>query len=174
MKNSIYFNNSDDYLAASSSTTSMLLGLGSDVGVYFEDMRGSASTMRATRTRTKGRPATINSGLSNGMFYIGRVQKMRIKVGNKWGICRQPIDLMKRAVQNGNRGSILPSAMVYLHWFQKHPGHNKYRYVESDCIWIDVDAIISTVSLSYSAASKIYTLDEVDANSLAEFVSNQR
>jgi len=174
MKNSIYFNNSDDYIAASSSTTSMLLGLGSDVGVYFKDMRGNASTVHATRTKTRGRPATINSGLTNGMFYIGRVQKMRTRVGTKWGICRQPIDLMKRAVQNGNKGSILPCAMVYLHWFQKYPGHNKYKYVESDCIWIDVDAIISTVSLSYSAASKIYTLDEVDANSLAEFVSNQR
>ena len=39
MKNSIYFNNFDDYLAASSSTTSMLLGLGSDVGVYFRHAR---------------------------------------------------------------------------------------------------------------------------------------
>jgi len=33
MKNSIYFNNSDDYLVASSFTTSMLLGLGFDIGV---------------------------------------------------------------------------------------------------------------------------------------------
>jgi hypothetical protein len=46
--------------------------------------------------------------------------------------------------------------------------------VESDCIWNDVNAIISTISLSYSAASKIYTLDEVDDNSLVEFVSYQR
>ena len=73
MKNSIYFNNSDDYLAASSSTTSMLLGLGCDVGVYFKDMRGSTSTVKAARKRTRGRPAVINSGLTNGMFYIGRV-----------------------------------------------------------------------------------------------------
>ena len=115
MKNSIYFNNSDDYLAASSSTMSMLLGLGFDVGVYFKDMRGLASTVRATGKRTKVRPSTINLGLTNGMFYIGRVQKMRMKVGNEWGICRQPIDLMKRAIQNGNEGSILPIAMVYLY-----------------------------------------------------------
>ena len=45
--------------------------------------------------------------------------------------------------------------------------------MESDCVWIDVDAMISTVSLSYLAASKIYTLDEVDVDSLVEFVSNQ-
>ena len=44
--------------------------------------------------------------------------------------------------------------------------------MESDCVRIDVDAIISTISLPYSAASKIYTLHKVDANSLAEFVSN--
>ena len=83
MKNSIYFNNSNDYLATSSSTTFMLLGLGSDVGVYFKDMRGSASTVKAVRKRTRNRPATINLGLTNGMFYIGRVQKMRMKVDSK-------------------------------------------------------------------------------------------
>lgn len=107
------------------------------------------------------------------MFYIGRVQKMRVKVGSKWGICRQPIDLMKRAIQNGSKGTTLATSMVYLHWFKKHLGHHKYRYVESDCVWIDMNTIISTVSLDDSSASKIYTLDEVDANSLAEFVNNQ-
>ena len=54
MRNSIYFNNSDDYLAASSSTTSMLLGLGSDVGVYSQDIRGCASTMKTTRKKNQG------------------------------------------------------------------------------------------------------------------------
>ena len=53
-------------------------------------------------------------------------------------------------------------------------GRHKYRYIESDCLWIDVDAIISTVSLSYSPTTKIYILDEVDADSLKEFVSNQK
>lgn len=121
MKNSIYFNNSDDYLAAASSTTSMLLGLGSDVGVYFKDSRehGTSSTVMAAKKRTRGRHVAVNRGVDNGMFYIGRVQKIRVKVGTKWGNCRQPIDLMKRAVQNGNRGALFPSAMAYLHWFKK-------------------------------------------------------
>ena len=174
MKNSIYFNNADDYLAASSSTSSMLLCLGSDVGVYFKDMCGVGSTVRAAQKRSKGRPVAVNSGLTNRMFYIGRVQKIRVKVDSKWSICRHPIDLMKRAVQNGNKGTLSPTAMVYLHWFQQHVGRHKYRYIESDCLWIDVDAIISRVSLSYSPTTKIYTLDEVDADSLKEFVSNQK
>ena len=74
MKNPIYHNNSDAYLTTSSFTTSMLLGLRFDVGVYFKDMQGSASTMRATRKKkTKGRSTTINSGFTNGIFYMGRV-----------------------------------------------------------------------------------------------------
>jgi hypothetical protein len=34
-RNSINFNNADDYIAASSSTSSMMLGLGSDCGFFF-------------------------------------------------------------------------------------------------------------------------------------------
>ena len=79
---------------------------------------------------------------------------------------------MQRDIENGSKATILSIAMVYLHWFQKHPGHHKYRYIESDCVWIDKDAIISIVSLDYSPTTKIYMLDEVDANLLAEFVSN--
>ena len=104
MKNSIYFNNSDDYLSTTSSSTSMLLGLESDVGIYFKDMRGSetSSAIRAAKKRTCGRSIAINSRVENWMFYIGQVQKMRVKVGSKWGILRQPIDLMKRTKSNGN------------------------------------------------------------------------
>ena len=35
IRNSIYFNNLDDYINASSSTETMLLELGMDCGVYF-------------------------------------------------------------------------------------------------------------------------------------------
>ena len=176
MKNSIYFNNSDDYVAAASSTTSMLMGLGSDVGVYFKDERSNvrSSSVRGAGKRKRGRTARITSGVDNGIFCVGRVQKIRVKVGTKWGICRQPLDLMKRAVQNSSRGTVLPIAMVYLHWFKKQPRVNKYKYDESDCIWVDVDVVISIVSLHYSSNTKIYTLDDVNAHSLHEFVSYQR
>jgi len=45
--------------------------------------------------------------------------------------------------------------------------------MESDCVWVDVDTIICTVSLPYVSNTKIYTLDKVDTNSLNEFISNQ-
>ena len=81
MKNSIYFNNSDDYLAVASSTTSMLLGLGSDVGVYFKDERGSStlSAVRVAKTRKRGRPAIVNTGSKNGIFIWEGFRKYELK-----------------------------------------------------------------------------------------------
>jgi len=75
MKNPIYFNNSDDYLATTLSTTFMLFGLGCDVGVYFKDERGNASStiVRATTKRKRDRPMAINSGAVQGNFFIGQV-----------------------------------------------------------------------------------------------------
>jgi len=75
MKNSIYFKNSDDYLVATLSTTSMLLNLGSNVGVYFKDMWGNqtSSTIKTTKNRTLGKSIAINSGVENKTFYLGRV-----------------------------------------------------------------------------------------------------
>ena len=43
VRNFIYFNNSDDYINASSSTKTMLLGLSMDCGVYF--MQRSTTTI---------------------------------------------------------------------------------------------------------------------------------
>ena len=71
MKNSIYFYNLDDYLAVALSTTSLLLGLGSDVGVYFKDSRGfgTSSTVMAAKKRMRGTPIAVNRGVENSIFY---------------------------------------------------------------------------------------------------------
>ena len=59
VKNSIYFNNSDDYISASSSMDTMLLGLGMDYGIYF--MQSSTTTtlpsVNAVVQRKRGRPS---------------------------------------------------------------------------------------------------------------------
>ena len=101
IKNSIYFNNADDYDGVASSTTTMFMGLESDVGVYFNNLRttGGSST-RSDKRGKRGRPSPTNCGVDNGIFCVGRVQKLRVKVGTKWGMCWHPIDLMKRSIQN--------------------------------------------------------------------------
>lgn len=59
VKNSIYFNHSHDYISASSSMDTMLLGLGMDCGVYFMH-RSTTMTLpsvNAVVQRKRGRPS---------------------------------------------------------------------------------------------------------------------
>jgi hypothetical protein len=53
--------------------------------------------------------------------------------------------------------------MVLLHWFRKVPGNLKFKYDGSDTQWIDLEAIISTMSMTFSARTNMYTLDQIDA-----------
>jgi hypothetical protein len=105
--NSIYFNNSEDYVNAASSSNTCLLGLWSDCAVYFVQRSSTlkSSTAKVAKTRAakrkalrKGTPANIQEGVDKGSWWLGRVQKMRCKCGNKWGMSRQPVDLIQHAV----------------------------------------------------------------------------
>ena len=78
---------------------------------------------------------------------------MRRRVGTKWGLSRQPIDLMNRPVRTNKKGFSSPSTMVLLNWFSKAPGHLKFKYDHSDNKWIDVDSVIATVTFTYNANS---------------------
>lgn len=55
VKNSIYFNNSEDYLSTTSSSATMLLGVGNNCGVFFlqQHFGNISSTMKATQRRSK-------------------------------------------------------------------------------------------------------------------------
>ena len=182
VRNSIYFNNNDDYLTATSSSTTMLLGLGSDVGVYFKQrtstMLTSAVKVAQKRTRAnllkEGRPISCVSGGDEGKWMLGRVQKIRRRSGTKWGLSRQPIDLHNKPhVKYGKKGYSQPTLMVLLQWFISAPGRFKFKYEHTDCFWIDVEAIISTVTLSRDPLTKVYEIDHVDGMALDEFVARQ-
>jgi hypothetical protein len=178
VRNSVYFNNSEDYVSAANLSSTCLLGLGCDCVVYF--MQRPSTTMtsaarvagrRGKRKGAKAGPSNIYDGVDEGCWWLGRVQKMRKKVGNRWGICRQPFDLMNREV--GRKSPTGPTKQVLLNWFSKTQGNSKFKYDHSDCKWVDVDAIISTVTLTYSPSQKVYTLNLEDAASLNEFVTKQ-
>ena len=101
VRNSIYFNDNDDYLVVASSFTTMLLGIGSNVGVYFKQRTSTmlTSTVKAAQKRTRanllkeGRPISCVSGGDEGKWMLGCVQKIRRRLGMKWGLSRQSIDL---------------------------------------------------------------------------------
>lgn len=183
VKNSIYFNNSDDYISASSSQETMLLGLGMDCGVYFMQQRTTASSSsgKTTTRTTRGRPSKnlqptcVLNGIDEGTWCIGRVQKMTCKVGTRWGNCRHPIDLQQREVTRGKKpGTGEPSFMVYLNYFRKVPGFLKFKYDHVDSIWVDVDTIICRVTMSYDSKKDLFELDPIDGESLTEFVQKSK
>lgn len=172
VKSSVYFNNYEAYLSAAECANTCLIGLGSDVGIFFVQrvsLTRSSSVKTALRRHKgkggcKGVPASIVNGADEGMWWIGRIQKMRKKVVNRWGISRQPTDLLNKPTT---------TTMVLLNYFSKFRGHLKFKYDVTDSKWIDIDSIISSVTLTFDRTQNVYTLNDVDAQALNDFVSTK-
>ena len=61
-----------------------------------------------------------------------------------------------------------------LQYFQKVPRQLKFKYDHTDTRWIDVDTIITTITLEYNHTIDVYTLDLEDDQVLEEFVSSRQ
>lgn len=181
IKNSVYFNNAEDYLSASTSSSTCLVGLGTDCGVYFEEdeTQSAPSTCIAAQKRSRqsmqkrGSPVAVTTGADKGSWWIGRVQKIRRSYGTKWGPSRNPIDLLNRATTTGKKVSGSPTVQVMFNWFSKGTGRNKYKYDVTDTQWIDVDCIISSIALTFDSRHNVYCLANEDKQVLDDFVSKQ-
>lgn len=183
VKNSMYFNNSEAYLSAAESSSACLVGIGSDVGVYFVQRStiSRTSVVKAVKKRGNGRqskagsPSSVLQGVDEGSWWIGRIQKIRRRVGGtKWGSLKQPIHLLKREPQTGKKSSPLANVQCIMHYYSRALGVSKFRYNHTDSCWIDIECLITNVTLTYNADTKIYTLDPEDADNLNEYVANKR
>jgi hypothetical protein len=77
------------------------------------------------------------------------VHKIKKKVGNRWGLSKQPINLMNKsnvAVKIIIGG---PTIMVLLNWFSKSHGNINFTYDVIDIDWVDFDSIIPTLTMNY-------------------------
>ena len=134
------------------------------------------STVKAAQKRKRGggerlgRPAVLSGGVDVGSWWLGQVQKIRRKVGQKWGVYRYPLDLLNQST-SGKKVSSGPTFEILLNWFKWAPRRNKFKYDVTDTQWIDLDSVISTVALSYNGRTNVYTLEENDRVVLDEFVS---
>jgi hypothetical protein len=101
----------------------------------------------------------------------GRVQAMRWRDGKQFGVLGQAVDLLARTEESRRRNPNNPLIEVMLQYYRKYPGRNKFKYDHTDSKWIDVDCIISTVTMSYNSTNEVYTLDRNDSEQLSKFVT---
>jgi hypothetical protein len=64
-----------------------------------------------------------------------------------------------------------PIIMVLLNWFNKYCGNFKFKDDVNDTNWVDIDSIISTITMNKE--KDIYWLDCFNVASLDEFVTNK-
>jgi hypothetical protein len=180
VKNSMYINNFADYLSAASSSSICLLGLGLNCGVYFIQRSSTmvSSTMKAaTRRHSRSRdgqcgvPSSCLQGVDKGSWWVGRVQGLRRKVGAGWRGVSQPVDLLTRSGNIGKKSNSNSIIEVQMNWFNKAPGRHKFKYDHSNRKWVDIDIVITTVTLSYQKKEKLYIVNAEDAYALDNFVS---
>lgn len=180
VRNSMHFNNSADYLNATSSSSTCLLGLGSHCGVYFVQRSTTmvSSTVKAAARRHSwsrdgqcGVPSSCLQGVDKGSWWVGRVQGLRRKVGAGWRGVSQPMDLLTWSGSTRKKSNSNPIIEVQNNWFCKASGRHKFKYDHSDPKWVDIDIVITTMTLSYKKKAKLYTLNPEDAATLDDFVS---
>jgi len=117
-----------------------------------------------------GQPAPMTAGPGIATWWLGRVQKMRRRVGKTLGLCRNPVDLMAHT-STGKKVSSTLSIQIMLNWFKSTPRRNKYKYDVTNMQWIDIESVICIIALSFNSHNNVYTLRENDRQVLDEFVS---
>lgn len=175
----------------------MLMTVGSDCGVLFEDntrqIRDTRSSQAIARSligkgrekkqskldcislpnpkRPRGAPANVVAIPDNPKYvwWIGRVQCIQRKYNGRTGRTREPIDLLDRP------GSDM-GVKVQFDWFSQI-GNSKLKlaYNISDPDLIDLDCIISVVTLSVNpGCPNVFHLHPDDALVLDDFVKSQK
>jgi hypothetical protein len=98
---------------------------------------------------------------------------MRRRNGKQFGVLRQAVDILARTEESWRRNPNNPHIEVMLQYYRKYQGRNKFKYDHTDSKWIDVDCIISTVTMSYNCKNEVYTLDKNDLEQLSKFVTER-
>ena len=179
----MYFNNHNDYITGAAYSSTCLLGLGSDYGIYFVQRSSTilTSTMKAVGKRKKGQngvasksgsPSNILQEADQGSWWIGRVQKMLCKVGIQWDLLYHSVDLINQLAVAGKKNTNPSPIQVLLQYFSETASLNKYKYDHSDTKWVDIECIITTITLSFNVVNSVYIVNREDADALNKFVAD--
>jgi len=105
VKHFMYFNNHNDYILATSSSSSCLLGIGIDYGVHFVQcsidkvsftMKLVLKMKKGCKSKAKklGNGTNILEGVDYRMWWIGCIWSINKAHGKQWTLLHQPLDLM--------------------------------------------------------------------------------
>ena len=81
------------------------------------------------------------------------------------------VDLLNQKVNSWTKNPNNPHIEVMLHYYGKHPSHNKFEYDDTNSKWIDVDWVITTITINYNIINEVYTIDVNDSKKLFKFVT---
>ncbi|KAL3681242.1 hypothetical protein R1sor_024198 [Riccia sorocarpa] len=143
-----------------------ILDVGSDCVVLFDNAGEGTNTWgrRVLPVRKRGRHNITKE------IWFGRVQKIRRKYNGKWGKTRSEIDLLDRPVPQPGEGSI---CQVLFNWYTSIVGSRpKFRYEGTDLQWIDIESVISVVTMKVENDIRpTWSLDVSDREKVDQFVS---
>ena len=195
MKQSLYFNNLVDKRKDREGYPTMLMSIGSDIGVIFEADAPKGKGTRGTKTisealtgkkrketrketskgpkgkRPRGEPVMVDATTSDGTLYnwwIGRVQCIQRKYGSTVGRSREPIDLLDRPGDEAG-------CKVICNWFKPvGAGKRKFSYDVRDPQLIALNSVISTVNVTVNPDKPdVFLLHPADVATLDNFVKNR-
>ena len=155
VRNGVYFRRDE---RAPKKGVAIGFGIGSDCVVLFE----SESITIAKHTIRKGVSQSKKNVVSSGNWYIGRVQRIRKKDGNRVFDYHNDIDLLHRT----------EGVELQFYWYNKIKGKSLYMYDSIDHLFIQPESVIAMTNLSYNNKNDTYKLEEKNLNFFSSNVRN--
>lgn len=138
-------------------TNENLFGIGCDCVVYFQEENTNGKITRSCKpSSSKSKKKT------RSLWYLGRVQKMRRKVGGAYVEYKRGFSLFDRPL----------GVEVQLGWYQKAKGTRCFTYDLTDLEMINIESVIALANLTYVCNRNKYELDENDWKVFTEFVKD--
>ena len=142
VRNGVYFRQDE---RAPEKAVAIGFGIGSDCAVLFE----SESIAIAGCTTRQGVSQSTKHNIYSGTWYIGRVQIIRKKDGNRVFDYHNDIDLLDR----------LDGVELQCCWYNRIKGQRMYKYDSTNHLFIQLESIIAMENLSYNIKNDTYKLE---------------
>ncbi len=126
---------------------------GNNYGVYFlqYSIYNQIGLMWKVCKNSKARkPTLVCNATNNGTWWLRKIPKFIKRVATRWGLSRQPIDLMDKPnvlTRKASGGAFV--IMVLLNWLKKSKCNSKFKYDIIDNNWVDINLLIFIITMNF-------------------------